>query len=324
MARVAFVTTSYPREPGDPAGHFVEAEVRASVGRGDFVTVFAPGAPPERDVPGVTVAWLPGGGAFGWPGALARLRERPWRALDAARFVLSARRALGEHGPFDRVVAHWLVPSAWPVAAYAPGALEVVLHGSDVRLVAALPKPLRLALVTPLIARRATFRFVSSELRERLIRATTPSLRALSRVEPSPVDVTGAPNRAEARERLGLDGHARLAVVVGRLVASKRPEAALELALRERPDRVVFVGEGPLGTALVRAHSAVTVTGKVPRPIALQWIAAADVLVTASREEGAPTVVREARALGTRVVAVPAGDVETWARADAGISVVRD
>jgi teichuronic acid biosynthesis glycosyltransferase TuaC len=51
-------------------------------------------------------------------------------------------------------------------------------------------------------------------------------------------------------------------------------------------------------------------------------MAAADVLVSASREEGAPTVVREARALGVPVVAVPCGDLATWAAADPGIALV--
>ncbi|HVY44240.1 MAG TPA: glycosyltransferase, partial [Minicystis sp.] len=51
------------------------------------------------------------------------------------------------------------------------------------------------------------------------------------------------------------------------------------------------------------------------------WVAAADVLLHASAVEGAPTVVREARALGVRVVACPAGDLAAWAAADPGITL---
>jgi teichuronic acid biosynthesis glycosyltransferase TuaC len=51
-------------------------------------------------------------------------------------------------------------------------------------------------------------------------------------------------------------------------------------------------------------------------------MSAADLLLSASRHEGAPTVVREARALGTPVVATDAGDLRAWAAADAGIWLV--
>jgi len=40
-----------------------------------------------------------------------------------------------------------------------------------------------------------------------------------------------------------------------------------------------------------------------------------------SRTEGAPTVVREARALGVPVVACLAGDLEAWAANDPGIAI---
>jgi glycosyltransferase involved in cell wall biosynthesis len=63
--------------------------------------------------------------------------------------------------------------------------------------------------------------------------------------------------------------------------------------------------------------------GQVARPVALAYLAAADVLVSASQQEGAPTTVREARALGTEVVSVAAGDLELWARGDTGLHVVR-
>jgi glycosyltransferase involved in cell wall biosynthesis len=60
----------------------------------------------------------------------------------------------------------------------------------------------------------------------------------------------------------------------------------------------------------------------VPRAVALGWIAGARVLVSTSRDEAAPSAVREARALGVPVVATAAGDIREWSRADAGIVVV--
>ena len=51
-------------------------------------------------------------------------------------------------------------------------------------------------------------------------------------------------------------------------------------------------------------------------------MAAADYLVSASQLEGASTVVREARALGVRVIATRSGDLGDWAQSDPGIEVV--
>ncbi|MFS8070516.1 MAG: glycosyltransferase, partial [Byssovorax sp.] len=62
-------------------------------------------------------------------------------------------------------------------------------------------------------------------------------------------------------------------------------------------------------------------TGALHRREALAWVAAADVLLHPSAVEAAPTVIREARALGTRVVACDAGDIRAWAHDDAGITM---
>jgi len=42
-----------------------------------------------------------------------------------------------------------------------------------------------------------------------------------------------------------------------------------------------------------------------------------------SEAEGAPTVIREARALGVPVLATPVGDVLLWASEDPGIEIFR-
>jgi glycosyltransferase involved in cell wall biosynthesis len=52
-------------------------------------------------------------------------------------------------------------------------------------------------------------------------------------------------------------------------------------------------------------------------------MAAADLLISASRTEGAPLAIREARALGVPVVSCPAGDLASWARHDGGLWLTR-
>jgi glycosyltransferase involved in cell wall biosynthesis len=321
--RIAVITTSYPAHAGDAAGHFVESEVRELLASGHDVTVITPrvgdGAK-YRDA--ALVRRIEAGTLFGWPGARARLAAAPWRALGGARFVLGARRELEALERVDRVIAHWIVPSAFPIALCRNAPLEIVAHGSDVRLLLELPARVRRRLLGVLLAHGAEFRFVSEALRVALVAAGHPELLARSRVEPCSVDVSDAPDRRSARRALGLVENARVVVVVGRLVAEKRIDSALRAAaLLPRAD-VVVVGDGPERTRLERAFPDARFVGKTPRPIALSWLVASDLLIATSLREGAPTVVREARALGVPVVACPAGDLQAWSERDAELYVV--
>jgi len=324
---VALITTSYPTHPGDPSGHFVAAEARALVREGRAVTVVAPSVTRARALrverrDGVEVRWVPAGDAFGPPGAWIRLRERPLRGFGALRFVRAAERELAGLETVERVIAHFLVPSGWPIgvrSAKAP--LEVVVHGSDLGVVEALPRALRERLAQRLAS--ASIRCVSTELRERLGRALGPPFSARASVAPSPLELDPTPERSAARRALGLAPDARLVVMVGRLVRAKRCNVALRAATLVPGARLVVVGDGPERARLEREFPEACFTGAVPRPRALEWLSAADVLVSASEREGAPSVVREARALGTRVVALPAGDLEAWSRDDPGLTVLR-
>jgi glycosyltransferase involved in cell wall biosynthesis len=321
VARVVFITTSYPSWLGDPSGHFVELEARERARRGDDVVVLAPGTRSTRGY-GVTLVGLPGASAFGWPGAIERLRERPYRALSACAFVTSACLLLRSLGKFDEIVAHWILPSGFPIACSGDGPIEVVLHGSDVRLFTQLPRAARAGIARSLLERGARFRFVSSELRDAFVSATTPEVLTRSSVNPCLLDTTGVAPRAEARRRFGIAPTENVAVVVGRLVADKRPLDAARMALERGADRVVVVGDGPLRSAVETMDSRVIGVGMQAHPDTLAWIGAADVLISASRIEGSPTAIREARALGVPVVATRCGDVAEWARSDPGIELV--
>jgi len=325
--RVAVVTTSYPRAPGDAAGHFVASEVRRLARAGYDVHVFAPGEDGRASDAQVHLHWLGDRGAFGWPGALPRLRENPTRALGMCEFALRATHALHTLGPFARLHAHFLVPCGWPVATlgFASSTLteiELIGHGSDVRTFCRLPKSLRRRIARAWLARRVQLRVTSHELAALLSRHNPELLSAL-RVAPSPIDVRGVPDRTTARQTLGLEPSATIAVIVSRLIPEKRVATALRALALLSGVSIIVVGDGPELASLSTLFPGVQFTGRVTRPVALSFIAAADVLLSASPEEGAPTVVREARELGIPVVAVTAGDLATWAERDAGILLVR-
>jgi teichuronic acid biosynthesis glycosyltransferase TuaC len=288
---------------------------------GDRVLVIAPGPAQAGDAERGLIR-VPSRGLFGPPGALVRLRENPLRALGALELGLRARWLLHRLGPFDEIVAHWLIPSAWPIACSLPGRIEVVVHGSDARLMARLPAVLRRHIARRLLDAGARVRCVSEHVQSRLV-AAAPELAPHVVVAASPFELPALPARAELRSQLGLDAGSRLVVIVARLVPDKRVEVAL-LATGLLPAiRTVVIGGGPLLEPLRRRHPEVSFTGELPRPEALRWIAAADVLVSASRHEGAPTVIREARALGTPVVACEAGSLVELAKADLGVWLVQ-
>lgn len=339
--RIVVVTTSFPAHDGDPSGHFVRAHARALAAAGVSAI---PGSPPPRvhviaplgdasDPPffqaPLVVHPAGGGSLFRFPGALARARQRPLRLAGAAAFAAGVRRRLRELAPIDHLVAHWIFPCAWPLCAATAAPLDVVAHGADVRVLVAAPSQVRVAIVSALLDRGARFQLVAAHLLDALA-ASLPAdlaarLRASSRVEPAPIEIPDVrAGAARVRASLDLGAGERLAVCVGRLVPGKRVELAIAAAARARV-RLAIAGDGPerarLESIARTCGARATWTGALPRGEALAWIAAADVLVHTSASEGAPTVVREARALGTRVVACASGDLVRWAKSDPGIVI---
>ena len=298
--RIAVVTTSYPAHDGDPAGHFVEAEANELERSGHEVRVFRPEP----------------GGAFGWPGAPTRIRERPSRAVEAAAWATRTTLSLRRFAP-DQVIAHWCVPSAFPIALGLESTceLEVVSHGGDVRLLTALPSPrLRSTIVRTLVKRAARWRFVSAELLAALESKLPPdearALRGCAVITPGTLDVPDV--RDDSLAKRGAIQGRRLYVCAGRLVASKRVDKVIDYVATshdhgtQRDERVLIVlGDGPERAHLERLARAwqidVRFLGKTSRREALGWIGAADEVVHASRVEGLSTVVREAEHLGVPV-----------------------
>lgn len=310
--RTLIVSLSYPAHDGDPSGHFVRHQALELARCGEDVHVVAP-----RPSPGDAALYrstpIAGDALFAWPGAIARARENPLRLLALAPMSIALRRATtGER--IDRVHLHWLVPTAWPLAPRFEGAhVEAIAHGADVRMLLAVPSVARERALAALLDRTTRVRFVADALRERLARALGPraraALEARSYVEPMGIDI--------ADVQAPRDAPPSYVVWVGRDIPSKRLDLAIDACSRANRWLVV-VG----ATRAPRAD--VTFVGTVPRAEALGWIAGADLLLSTSSEEGAPTAIREARAQGVRVVACPAGDITRWANEDPGILIAEE
>jgi glycosyltransferase involved in cell wall biosynthesis len=201
--------------------------------------------------------------------------------------------------------------------------VEAVIHGGDARLFRRLPKALQWRVLDDLWDRQYTLRFVAEALRQDFGALTQHRLYARSRVEPCALEVRRELTRAEARQRLSIGADEFLALVVGRLVPSKRVAHALAVPRAPKQCRWVVLGDGPELSRLRREFPHVAFLGRVDRETVLNWLQAADVLVSASLSEGAPSAIREARALGVRVWAHPAGDIAAWAQHDNGIELLQ-
>ena len=290
------VTSSWPRTRDEIAGTFVRTDALHRARSGAVVVAAPRGPGAARSGPGLEVIDVPCLGAFGTPGAAARITERPWRALGLWPFSRAIARI-----PCDAVVAHWLLP-AGAIAATLGRPVEAIAHGGDVRLLEGLPRPVARRFLEWLAA-RARIRAVSQGIADRLA-AIAPD--APSFVEPLPLatDVPAIEQGARAygatlRRTFGDELH----VVAARMIPEKRVERAIDAVDR---GRLVLVGDGPSRAKILeqarRARVDVIAVGAVPHEQALGWIAAARrVVAPLARGEGSPTVIREARALGVPV-----------------------
>lgn len=311
----------------------MRAEARELARAGHEVHVVAPlaGRPVEQDkrVSSLVLHRVGGAELFGWPGAVARIKTNPLQAVHAPRFVLHARQRIASLGAVDRVIGHWIVPAGFPVLIDHPAPLELVAHGADVRLLCAMPNPVCHALVSKLLQRRTDFRFVAhasfQTLADKLPRQLNDALTKASRIEPATFELPDITQRAAEIRALMRWDERGFVVAIGRLIELKRFDLAIDAAAVARLP-LVLIGEGPLRGELERRArergAPVTFKGLLSRTETLAWIAASRVLVHPSRAEAAPTVVREARALGVSVVATPSGDVAMWAQKDSGIVLV--
>jgi len=209
--KVVVLTTSYPREPGDPAGNFVAEAVERVRERGVDVDVVSP------------ASFRHFGIAYG-AGVVGNLRRQPWRvALLPAMLASFARAARKASRDADLVHAHWLPAGAVALTTGKP--FVVQLWGTDVEL-ARRAKPLARR-----VLRRARLVICASN-------ALADSARMLGardvRVIPSGVDVP---------ERVGDEAEPAQVLFAGRLSPEK---GILELVEAANGMPLVVAGDGPL------------------------------------------------------------------------------
>jgi glycosyltransferase involved in cell wall biosynthesis len=152
---------------------------------------------------------------------------------------------------------------------------------------------------------------VGSRVRDELLAAGV-GRREQYHVVPPGLAVGHVPARGEARARLGLAADARVVAYVGRVTGVKRPDRIAAVMARLPGVHLVVAGDGDRLTALRDATR-----GFADRVHLLGWrddvetvYAAADVVLLASDNEGAPVSLVEAALCGRPAVAPRVGSIE--------------
>jgi glycosyltransferase involved in cell wall biosynthesis len=207
--KVAVLTTSYPRFPGDAAGRFVADAVEHVRRRGVDVDVVGPEQFQHYGI------------AYGH-GVLGNLRRGPWLAplLPAllASFVRAARRV-----DADLLHAHWL-PAGW-VAARTGKPYVVQVWGTDMELARRAPR------VARGILRGA-----------RVVIAASTALADSAR-ELGALDVRVIPSGVDLPIEVGEEAEPPEVLYAGRLSPEK---GVLELVAATSGIKLVVAGDGPL------------------------------------------------------------------------------
>ncbi|MFL5768360.1 MAG: glycosyltransferase family 4 protein [Actinomycetota bacterium] len=232
--------------------------------------------------------------------------------------LLAAGRSLGRRlrrSAPDLVIAHGGDPLRAAVSGGAHRRAPLVA-----RRISSVPPGLRTTLRMRSLQRAydrvSVFVAVSESLRAELVEVFgVPEHRVtvIPPGRPDPARITGE-ERAHLREELGAAEGSLLVLWVGGLVSEKDPAAAVAVAERLRgskpPVVLALAGDGPLAGPLGRLVAGtpnVRLLG--PRRDATRLMQAADVLLSTSRTEGAPSTFVEALFAGLPIVTPDVGGV---------------
>ena len=314
--KLLFVSTAFP-QPGDPLRAPYNLRLCEALARSHDLAVISPvpwtrTRTHERPDVSLRVRYP----RLVYPPGILRSTHAwwMWRSIRA-----SAPRLLGGKAP-DAVISYWTWPDGAAAArlAHAWGVPSVmIVGGSDVLVLAA--RASHRALIARTLAKASAVVTVGEHLRDAIAALGVPHERITVVRRGVDVRLFSPGSRAGARRRLGVPPFGALLLWVGRLAHVKGPDLLLDalepLAQRIPAWHCAIVGDGPLRHDVARRiargplRNHVSLAGTLPPADLSAWYRAADALILSSRSEGVPNVLYEARACGTPVIAMNAGDI---------------
>jgi glycosyltransferase involved in cell wall biosynthesis len=345
--KIAVVTSSYPRFPGDGTAPFVKSICEHLTKLGHEVAVVAPHDPAVKPMAFGEVKLIRF--RYAWPERLhimghARALERDVRLRPLALFMLlpflvasflALMRLTGQQKS-QVIHAHWVIPNglvaAW-VAKLRRIPFIVSLHGSDI--FTAKRNPLFGAVAHWIFARAAGVTACSQDLRQSAIELGASEKTLLLPWGADPEIFRPDPSSAG---KMSAQNPTISIVALGRFVDKKGFTHLLEAmpsVTAQCPNtHLVLGGDGPLKDELIRRAKQLQISDHVAYPGSIPWdkvpgfLAKADIFVLPSirdargNVDGLPTVLLEAMSSGVAVVASNIGGVSLVIRhAENGILV---
>ena len=251
-------------------------------------------------------------------------------------YTQAIRRWRGRHGELDAtsdiIYSPWLYPDGVAAAQAARGRgtrLWLMALGSDTFH---LQVPARRQKILEACVQAEGVICVSNQLADRLASAGVP--RTKLHVVPNGVDKSVFCVRANDDHPPPSEAHppsphstaprfdraSPLVLFVGNLVPVKAPDVLVEAFATatdsaDNSPHLLMIGSGEMLTSLEQLAAKLGIAdrvhflGRLPPEQVARWMNRADLLCLASRSEGMPNVVLEARASGLPVVTTPAGAV---------------
>src|SRR3990172_5188355 len=335
--KIAFITSSYPRFPGDGTAPFIMSIAEHFARFGHDVEVVAPYDVAARPMPssGVKVHRF----RYVWPdswhimGHARSLREdvrlRPSAFLLLPFFLTASLITLWRVTGAQKtqlIYAHWAIPNGLPAAIVARVRhlpLVISLHGSD--MFVARRNPLFRAVTRWIFKGTTAVTACSPDLRGTAMSPGAPASTTLLAWGADPTTFKPSLRSGDVRRSLAASPGTVLVAFLGRLVPKKGVEVllrALPPVLANHPQaKVVIAGDGPCMAELVALAKELKIDDRVTFPGRVSWErapafhAAADIFVQPSvrdlqgNQDGLPTVLLEAMSSGTAVVASRLGGI---------------
>lgn len=348
--RILFVTSNFPRWPGDSTTPFVlnlAQDLNELGWEVDVLAPHAPGAQGEEVLAGVRVSRF----RYMWPealqtvcyggGALINLRDRPLNLLKVpflvgSEFVRTLQRLRSRR--YRLLHTHWILPQGFVgslVAGWWGVPHVLTVHGGDIF---ALRSPI-LSPFKRFALQRADIVTVNSSATRSAVSRIAPDVKEMSLI-PMGVDIHEDPPRGLAHSIRALfrRGQGPLLVFAGRLVSEKGVEdliRAVALLVPSLPDvTVILLGEGQHRARMqavaveLGLGDRIHFLGWVPSELVPPHLAAGDMFVAPSRRapdgwvEAQGLGLIEAMSMGVPVIATETGGVvDTVREGETGLLV---
>lgn len=337
--RIAILTSSYPRYPGDGTAPFIKSFAENFAKLGHFVYVIAPYDPAvhgDDDLENVQVIRY----RYIWPNSLslmghaqslkgdARLSTLSFLLLPFFLFfgIITLYRVCRKER-IDVIHANWVLPNG-PIALVVSRLLHIPyvlsLHGSDIYVSQKNPAFSRVA--RSVFDGASSVTACSQDLKEAAIRLGSNADKTFLLAWGADPEKFSPNNYSiNLRRELGVTGSEILVIAVGRLVLKKGFDnliSAWKRVYEQFPtSRLIIGGEGPLRVALeqqareLHIHDSITFSGRINWQEMPTYLASADIFVLPSVKDehgnmdGLPTVLLEAMSSGTACIASEIGGV---------------